>query len=117
MIIMVLKSYIKGLTFNIVQIINFTELKKPCGKRTPHYLVTGSTLTSLADHQEWIFKPMFYVKILYTDFYWAIVQYYSVKISILCNVLFLFSLYRASISKDPFYDMLATRKRRIANKK
>lgn len=26
-------------------------------------------------------------------------------------------LYRASISRDPFYDMLATRKRRIANKK
>lgn len=24
---------------------------------------------------------------------------------------------RASISRDPFYDMLATRKRRIANKK
>lgn len=27
------------------------------------------------------------------------------------------SLYRASISRDPFYDMLATRKRRIASKK
>lgn len=27
------------------------------------------------------------------------------------------SLHRASISRDPFYDMLATRKRRIANKK
>lgn len=25
--------------------------------------------------------------------------------------------FRASISRDPFYDMLATRKRRIANKK
>jgi hypothetical protein len=27
------------------------------------------------------------------------------------------SLRRASISRDPFYDMLATRKRRIANRK
>lgn len=30
---------------------------------------------------------------------------------------FLSSVHRASISRDPFYDMLATRKRRIANKK
>lgn len=30
---------------------------------------------------------------------------------------FFFFFSRASISRDPFYDMLATRKRRIANKK
>lgn len=36
-----------------------------------------------------------------------------------CSVIhfFLSSSHRASISRDPFYDMLATRKRRIANKK
>lgn len=35
--------------------------------------------------------------------------------SAICS--FLSSFRRASISRDPFYDMLATRKRRIANKK
>lgn len=43
------------------------------------------------------------------------------RLSVSCGLIIcltsLGSLPRASISRDPFYDMLATRKRRIANKK
>jgi len=36
---------------------------------------------------------------------------------LLTKLMIPFFFSRASISRDPFYDMLATRKRRIANKK